>query len=111
MEMAKRRWLFGVALGLASIVPSIVTVQTSGTRPLFQMPVPCGQTWDVSTYNGHWPDEDSIDMAERADDGDDISEGEPVLASAAGTVIDVVTSPGGDHRVYLDHGDGWATHW
>jgi hypothetical protein len=105
--MAKQRCLFGVALGLASIV----TVDTSGSRPLLQMPVPCGQTWDVSTYNGHWPDADSIDMAERDDDGDNISEGEPVLASAAGTVIDVVTSPGGDHRVYLDHGNGWATHY
>ena len=105
--MATRRLLFGLALGLASIAHT----QASGPRPSFQMPVPCGQTWDASTYDNHWPDQDSIDIAERDDDGNNISEGEPVLASSAGTVLNVFTTGGGEHRVYLDHGDGWVTHY
>ena len=96
-----------------------------GPRPVLQMPVSCGQTWDASTYDGHWPDEDSIDLAQRDGDGDNISAGEPVLASADGTVMAVFTTTpvdsnaycdfnddddyiGGENRVYLDHG-GWAT--
>ena len=62
--------------------------------------------------DGHWPDEDSIDLAS-GDDGDNISEGEPVLASAAGTVSEVFTTDVGTatHRVYIDHGGGWVTHY
>jgi hypothetical protein len=83
----------------------------AGPRPLFQMPVPCGQTWEASTYDGHWPDQDSVDLAERDGDGGNISEGEPVLASAAGTVTAAFQNDSGDYRVYIDHGGGWTTHY
>ena len=75
------------------------------------MPFACGQTWEASTYNGHWPDQDSIDLGEWTAGDANMSQGEPVLASADGTVQKIFTSPGGDHRVYLDHGDGWVTHY
>jgi hypothetical protein len=80
---------------------------------VFQMPFACGQTWGAGTYGGHWPDADSIDLVERADNSDNgsanISKGEPVLASADGTVAYVGQSSGGTNRVYIDHGNGYAT--
>jgi Peptidase family M23 len=82
-----------------------------GPRPHFQMPVACGQTWEASTYDGHWPDQDSIDLGEWSANDTNIGQGEPVLASAAGTVLDVFTNTAGDIRVYLDHGGGWVTHY
>jgi hypothetical protein len=96
-------------LGLAAALVVQAVAPHAASRPLFQMPVPCGQTWDASTYDGHWPDEDSIDIAERDDSGTNISEGEPILASYAGTVVKAFTTDGGDHRVVLDHGNGWET--
>ena len=38
--------------------------EAAGPRPFFQMPFACGQTWEASTYDGHWPDQDSIDLGE-----------------------------------------------
>jgi hypothetical protein len=96
-------------LGLTLSLQTVVALPPAGWRPLFQMPVPCGQTWDASTYDTHWPDPDSIDIAQRDDSGTNISEGEPVLASYAGTVAKAWTTDGGDHRVVLDHGGGWQT--
>ena len=115
-----RRWacaLASLAVGLLLAAPG---AEAAGPRPLFQMPVPCGQTWEASTYEGHWdidgsgpipPDQDAIDLAQREDDGTNISEGEPALASADGTVIDAYTTGSGEHRVQLDHGGGWTTHY
>ena len=40
-----------------------------------------------------------------------MSKGEPVLATAAGKVLKVFTDDAGGNRVYLDHGDGWVTHY
>ena len=83
----------------------------AGRRPLFQAPFSCNQTWDASTYDGDWPNQNSIDIARRNADGKNISKGEPVLASAEGIVTDVFTTSGGDNRIYIDHGDGWVTHY
>ena len=76
------------------------------------MPVACGQTWEASTYDGHWPDQDSIDLGEWTTADANMSKGEPVLASADGKVLDVFTIFRRRHsRVYLDHGGGWVTHY
>jgi murein DD-endopeptidase MepM/ murein hydrolase activator NlpD len=83
----------------------------AGRRPPFQAPFPCGQTWDASTYNGHWPNQNSIDLARRDSNRKNISKGEPVLASADGIVMDVFTTADGENRIYIDHGDGWVTHY
>src|SRR4051812_45454322 len=61
----------------------------AGPRPLFQMPVPCGQTWDASTYSDHWTTggvahPNAIDLAQRDGLLNNLSEGEPALASAKG---------------------------
>jgi hypothetical protein len=83
----------------------------AGERPRFQAPFPCEQTWEASTYDGHWPNQNSIDIARRDGDGNNISKGEPVLASADGIVTDVITTGDGGKRIYLDHGEGWVTHY
>jgi hypothetical protein len=68
-------------------------VQTAmaGPRPPFQAPFPCGQAWDASTYSNHKPNPNSVDLAQRDEDGNNLSKGEPVLASADGTVLFVGT--------------------
>lgn len=89
------------ALTCATLVwvqASASPAETAGPRPFFQMPVACGQTWEASTYDGHWPDQDSIDLGQWSAAEANVSKGEPVLASADGTVLNVFTSPGGDSR-------------
>ena len=97
------------SLALAALLAS--PAYAAGPRPFFQMPVACGQTWEASTYDGHWPDQDSIDLGEWTAADTNMGQGEPVLASADGEVLDVFTNTSGDIRVYLDHGGGWVTHY
>ena len=105
------RW----AIALAPVaVPALVTspaAEAAGPRPMFQMPFACGQTWEASTYSSHWPDQDSIDLGQWTAADANMSQGEPVLATADGTVLKVFTDDAGGNRVYLDHGDGWVTHY
>lgn len=79
-------------------------------RPFFQAPFPCGQVWEAKTYNGHSPDQDSIDISEFDSSGMNISDGKAVLASASGTVIKSENTGGsGGWGVVIDHGGGWVT--
>src|SRR5215510_3042252 len=92
--------LLGLAVAAAAALLAAPGAQAAGPRPFFQMPVPCGQTWEASTYDGHWPDQNSVDLGEWSASDTNIGQGEPVLASAAGTVLDVFTDmPAGDIRV------------
>lgn len=80
--------------------------------PTFQMPFFYHQTWRASTYDGHFPNQNSVDLALVSGS----SLGQVVVASAAGTVVDVgpVLSPEGDYYgdyVNIDHGDGWETRY
>ena len=98
------------AVAATALLLASAESRAAGPRPLFQMPVPCGQTWDASTYEKHWNgDQDAIDLAQRDPDDANISEGEPALASAAGTIAKVYTADNGEHRVFIDHGGGWRT--
>lgn len=90
------------------------TASAAGPRPLFQSPAPCGQVWTATTYSGH-DFSNSIDMAEWSGSSN-ISDGEPVLASADGTVTVAGTSPAGSSPDYgnyveIDHGGGWMTRY
>ena len=105
-----RRWAAALAIAAVPLLAT-TSAEAAGPRPFFQMPFACGQTWEASTYDGHWPDQDSIDLGEWTAADANMSQGEPVLASADGTVKKVFTNSGGDIRVYLDHGDGWVTHY
>jgi murein DD-endopeptidase MepM/ murein hydrolase activator NlpD len=80
----------------------------------FQMPFMYHQTWRASTYDGHAPDQDSIDLI-RFNGSANISADEPVFASADGIVTDAfntsnLTTPYGS-VVTIDHGGGWKTQY
>ena len=77
-------------------------------RPPFQMPFQCKQSWVATTYDGHYPDQDSLDLRRYSGDTN-VSYGEPVFASAAGTISEVGSDWYGDW-VYIDHGGGWQTY-
>lgn len=104
-----RRWALAVVA--AGAAAALAAPAAQAAKPTFQMPVPCGQTWKATTYEKHWNgDQDAIDLAQRDGDGMNLSEGEPALASAAGVVENAYTS-NEEHRVLLDHGGGWKTHY
>ena len=81
-------------------------------KPSFQMPFRCHQKWRATTYNGHYPDQDSLDLRRYSgtiyNKDTNISKNEAVFASAGGTVSEVGSDWYGDW-VYIDHGMGWQT--
>ncbi|MEU1589547.1 M23 family metallopeptidase, partial [Micromonospora sp. NPDC005710] len=105
------------ALTVVLVVPSVS--HAAGPRPLFQLPVGCGETWRLGTYIGH--DDYQIDMFPTSGS----AWGRPILASYGGTVIKAgidgelgtitPSNPGGQpgqgggHFVKIDHGNGWQT--
>jgi hypothetical protein len=106
-----------VLAGMLLVPPA---AHAAGQTPRFQMPFHCGQVWWASTYDGHWPNTNAIDLGMFDASGSDISNGQDVLASAAGTVSEVGTNGDGTtgtgtdrpdmgNYVYIDHGNGWQT--
>jgi hypothetical protein len=111
------------AICLAALVAAGVLLEPvlrpPGPRPLFQLPVACGETWRLSTYPGH----DDYDVDFYPESGD--IWGRPIHASAAGTVIDAgidgelggrtqdtpkgPLGRGGGYWVKIDHGGRWTT--
>jgi hypothetical protein len=86
-------------------------------KPAFQLPVKCGQTWHASTYDGHWPDQDSLDL-KRFSGNTNVSADDDVIASAAGTVIearDTISDPPPSKpnkwRVTLQHEGEWKSQY
>ena len=83
-------------------------------RPPFQLPFKCGQTWRASTYDGHYPDQDSLDLL-RFQGTTNISADQDVLASAAGTVIEAHDTNSEDPPygsvVTIEHEGGWKTQY
>jgi len=93
----------------------------AGPRPLFQLPVACGETWQLSTYPGH--DDYDVDLYPTVGQ----AWRRPVLASAAGTVTEAgvngslgartpdnpkgQTGRGGGYLVKIDHGGKWQTQY
>jgi murein DD-endopeptidase MepM/ murein hydrolase activator NlpD len=97
------------------LVPgSKVTLQQITARPPFKLPFKCGQTWRASTYDGHYPDQDSLDLL-RFQGTKNISAGEDVLASAAGTVIEAHDTNSEDPPygsvVTIQHNEDWKTQY
>jgi hypothetical protein len=83
-------------------------------RPPFQLPFKCGQTWRASTYDGHYPDQDSLDLL-RFSGSTNISAGEDVLASAAGKVIEAHNTNSEDPPygsvVTIEHNADWKSQY
>jgi Peptidase family M23 len=99
------RWL-GV-LGTGIVMAGVLLPATSAVAaPTFKVPFPCGQTWSGQTRTTHSP-ANAIDFNRTDDLGD------PVVASAPGTVVTVRnlgdTSYG--RYVVVDHGGGYASYY
>jgi hypothetical protein len=112
------RTAFALAAAAFALLWASTDARAAGPRPLFQMPVPCGQTWDAATYSNHWTvwkdgelvsHPDAIDLAQRGEDLENLSAYEPALASAAGTISSLAPINGDEFRVSIDHGGGWTT--
>ncbi len=113
-------------LGISVLVAIVVTVlrpalAQPGPRPLFQLPVACGEVWQLGTYPGH--DDFDVDMFPT----EGRAWGRPVYASFAGEVIesgingslggrtpdrpDGPLGRGGGYWVKIDHGGTWTTQY
>jgi hypothetical protein len=108
-----------VAVAAAVTVPPLL--RPPGPRPAFQLPVACGETWQLGTYPGH----DAYDVDLFPTEGG--AWGRPVLASAPGTVTDAGLNGsvggrtpenpdgprgrGGGYWVKIDHGGRWETQY
>ncbi|ONI87165.1 metalloendopeptidase [Saccharothrix sp. ALI-22-I] len=99
------RRVFVMAL-MAPLIGLVLTQGEASAAPNFQMPFPCNQVWEGQTRTGHSPP-NSVDFNRANDDGD------PVVASAAGTVTRVANEGSTSYGrwVEIDHGSGWRTRY
>ncbi len=122
----RRAALVVLALGAVAALVAVAGVawqflRPPGPRPLFQLPVACGETWQLGTYPGH--DDYDVDLFPKRGE----AWGRPVLASYAGTVTvagingslggrtpdnpDGPRGRGGGYWVKIDHGGRWETQY
>ncbi|MDG4787888.1 M23 family metallopeptidase [Micromonospora sp. WMMD1102] len=106
---------------LAAAVVAVVLLRPPGPRPLFQLPVACGEQWELGTYPGH--DDFDVDLFPVRGE----AWGRPVLASYGGRVTvagingslggrtpespDGPRGRGGGYWVKIDHGGKWETQY
>ncbi|MEV0806157.1 peptidoglycan DD-metalloendopeptidase family protein [Micromonospora sp. NPDC050200] len=101
-----RRWWSLAAAALLAAVALVAPASPAMAAPTFKVPFPCGQSWSGQTRSDHSPAY-AIDFNRTDDLGD------PVVASAPGTV-DRVTDLGGTSYgkyVRIDHGGGYTTYY
>ncbi|SCF08807.1 M23 family metallopeptidase [Micromonospora mirobrigensis] len=102
----RRRWSSLLAAALLVAGSLLVPASPALAAPTFKVPFPCGQSWSGQTRSDHSPAY-AIDFNRTDDLGD------PVVASAPGTV-DRVTDLGGTSYgkyVRIDHGGGYTTYY
>ncbi|QQQ77944.1 peptidoglycan DD-metalloendopeptidase family protein [Saccharothrix sp. 6-C] len=99
------RRVFVTAL-VAPLIGLVLTQGEAAAAPTFQMPFPCNQVWEGQTRTNHSP-ANSVDFNRANDDGD------PVVASAAGSVTRVANEGSTSYGrwVEIDHGGGWRTRY
>lgn len=104
MTRARLAALFGALL--APLLVFVVPPGTALAAPAWQMPFPCGQVWEGRTFTGHNP-ANAVDF-NRADDL-----GDPVLASAGGTVSRVENTGSTSYGLWVEinHGGGYTSRY
>lgn len=99
----------GLAAFLAACLVAtgvLVGALPAQAAPVFKAPFPCGQQW---TYSHHSSEvRQALDFV-RADGG--VTDGTPVLASAAGTAYRHSQPSGAGNYIVIDHGSGWQTYY
>ncbi|MFB6391839.1 M23 family metallopeptidase [Polymorphospora lycopeni] len=116
-----RLLLLLLALGAVLAVAVAVPLLRPGPRPHFQLPVACGELWQLGTYPGH--DDYDVDLFPMEGE----AWGRPVLASYAGRVTAAGVNGtlggrtpqdpqgprgrGGGYWVKIDHGGRWETQY
>jgi hypothetical protein len=91
---------------LAAAGSTVVGATPAHAAPLFKAPFPCGQRW---TYSHHSAEVRlALDFV-RADGG--VTNGTPVLASAAGTAYRFSQPSGAGNYIAVEHGGGWKTYY
>ncbi|BCL18134.1 M23 family metallopeptidase [Micromonospora sagamiensis] len=104
--MVTRLLRMAAATLLAATAAVVVPASAAMAAPTFKVPFPCGQSWSGQTRTDHSPAY-AVDFNRTDDLGD------PVVASAPGTV-DVVTDLGGTSYgkyVRINHGSGYTTYY
>ena len=83
-------------------------------KPTFQMPFMYHQVWRASTYDGHAPDQDSIDLIHYSGN-QNLSAGQGVFASADGEVVEAYDTksenPPYGSVVTVKHDNVWKTQY
>ncbi|MEU1685822.1 peptidoglycan DD-metalloendopeptidase family protein [Micromonospora sp. NPDC005707] len=100
----RKRW-FSLA-AVAAVLVALIPAAPAMAAPTFKVPFPCNQSWSGQTRSDHSPAY-AVDFNRTDDLGD------PVVASAPGTV-DRVTDLGGTSYgkyVRIDHGNGYTTYY
>ncbi|MFC5926136.1 peptidoglycan DD-metalloendopeptidase family protein [Micromonospora vulcania] len=101
----RKRWISLLAAGL--LIGGVLTPASPAlAAPTFKVPFPCNQSWSGQTRSDHSPAY-AVDFNRTDDLGD------PVVASAPGTV-DRVTDLGGTSYgkyVRINHGGGYSTYY
>ncbi|OLR95215.1 M23 family metallopeptidase [Actinokineospora bangkokensis] len=105
--MGKLRTL-AVLVGTAAVTAGalVVGAGVASAAPAFQLPFPCNQVWSGQTRTNHSP-ANAIDFNRDGDDGD------PVVATAGGTVTRVANEGSTSYGrwIEIDHGGGWRSRY
>jgi hypothetical protein len=108
-----------IAGGIALVVGAAAMVlagggpaQAAGPRPAFQLPFPCGQSWNGDSDNSSAHQSYEIDFNRGGTADADL--GDTVSAAASGTVLISAyqgSANGYGNLVVIDHGGGWRTYY
>ncbi len=105
--MSRLRTLLSLA-GTTAVAAGLLVVGggVASAAPSFQLPFACGQVWSGQTRTNHSP-ANAIDFNRTNDDGD------PVVASAGGTVSRVANEGATSYGrwIEIDHGSGWRSRY
>ncbi|MFG2058374.1 FG-GAP-like repeat-containing protein [Micromonospora sp. NPDC048930] len=85
---------------------TVVDAAPAYAAPNFKAPFPCGQEWTYSHHDGEV--RLALDFV-RSDGG--VTNGTPVLASAAGVAYRYSQPDGAGNYIAIDHGGGWKTYY